>query len=94
MLEQSLKSYNATKIWYTVMSKQYAVHHLMVKLSTMFQPYLMTTVGGDIWKQSKVWKIFNKCNNYQNFVYNNLKTIRPLPPQGLNVHQISMGSKL
>ena len=39
------KANNSIKIWCTVTSKQYALYHLVVKLSSKFQRYRMKTVG-------------------------------------------------
>ena len=66
----------------------------MIWLSTKFQPDPMKTRRScpETRKQSQVWKIFKKCNNYQNMVYSNLKEICDVPPQDLYVPQVSTWS--
>ena len=68
--KKSLKCNNSIKIWCTVQVSMWSDENCK-------RGYLEKR------KQSHVWKIFKKCNNYWNLVYLNLKTICTVPPQGL-----------
>ena len=81
------KGHNSANIWLTVTPKQYALHHLIVLLSTKFQLHLMKTVGGVIRKRKSSQK-FSKGHNCKYLADSNLETICTTSPHSLTIYQL------